>query len=53
MRAELIRVLGDWENSVAAPPAATGRDPAFREKLEALGYIRTGVDEGPDETIAR
>ena len=35
----LVRQLGDWGASIPPPPPAAGRDPEFREKLRALGYI--------------
>lgn len=37
--ASLVEALADWQATVRAPPPADGRDPGFREKLRALGYI--------------
>jgi len=31
-------LLAGWEAAVPAAPAVSGRDPALRAKLRALGY---------------
>jgi hypothetical protein len=36
----LARQLTEWKAKAPPPPLAAGRDPEFREKLRALGYIQ-------------
>jgi arylsulfatase len=36
----LARQLAEWKAQAPAPPLVAGRDPEFREKLRALGYIQ-------------
>jgi arylsulfatase len=38
--AALARQLAEWNAKVPPPPVGAGRDPEFREKLRALGYIQ-------------
>jgi len=35
----LVRALADWQATAPPPPEPGGRDPEFREKLRALGYV--------------
>ena len=37
--AAMAKLLGDWEATAPAPPAAESHDPALQEKLRALGYV--------------
>src|SRR5437773_511480 len=37
--AALGETLAAWETAAPPPPALTYYDPAFREKLRALGYV--------------
>ena len=37
--AALAARLAEWETTAPAPPRADGSDPAFGEKLRALGYV--------------